>query len=87
MAVAFLNHHEAPYAENWFSMTQAERSDADSLLRILKNRLAEDDRSITGFNIGLNAGTSAGQTVFHVHIHLIRRRDVDTENPRGWVGG
>jgi hypothetical protein len=36
-------------------MTQAERNDADSLLRILKNRLAEDDGSITGFKIGMNS--------------------------------
>lgn len=75
------------HTPDWFAMTQAERNDADSLLRILKNRLAEDDRSITGFNIGMNSGASAGQTVFHVHIHLIPRRDGDTENPRGGVRG
>lgn len=75
------------HTPDWFSMSQAERNDADSLLRILRNRLSEDDRSITGFNIGMNAGASAGQTVFHVHIHLIPRRDGDTEHPRGGVRG
>ncbi|HML54656.1 MAG TPA: HIT family protein [Solidesulfovibrio magneticus] len=70
---------------DWFAMTQAERNDADSLLRILRNRLAEDDPRITGCNIGMNSGASAGQTVFHVHIHLIPRRDGDMENPRGGV--
>lgn len=68
-------------------MTQAERNDADSLLRILRNRLTEDDPSITGCNIGMNSGAPAGQAVFHVHIHLIPRRDGDTENPRGGVRG
>ncbi|MHC1789008.1 HIT family protein [Solidesulfovibrio sp.] len=75
------------HTPDWFAMTQAERNDADSLLRILKNRLTEDDRSITGFNIGMNSGASAGQTVFHVHIHLIPRRDGDTENPCSGVRG
>ncbi|MHC1789006.1 HIT domain-containing protein [Solidesulfovibrio sp.] len=75
------------HTPDWFAMTQAERNDADSLLRILKNRLAEDDNTITGFNIGMNSGASAGQTVFHVHIHLIPRREGDTENPRGGVRG
>ncbi len=75
------------HTPDWFSMTQAERNDADSLLRMLKNQLADGDHSITGFNIGMNSGTSAGQTVFHVHIHLIPRRDGDTENPRGGVRG
>lgn len=55
-------------------MTQAERNDAVSLLRILKNRLTEDDGSIIGFNIGMNAGATVGQTLFHVYIHLIPKR-------------
>ncbi len=45
------------------------------------------NRSITGYNIGVNSGESAGQTIFHVHYHLIPRRDGDTENPRGGVRG
>ena len=42
---------------------------------------------ITGFNIGINAGRSAGQTIFHVHFHLIPRRDGDMDDPRGGVRG
>lgn len=38
-----------------------------------------------GYNIGINEGASAGQTIFHVHIHLIPRRKKDTDNPRGGV--
>lgn len=43
--------------------------------------------TVTGFNIGTNSGESAGQTIFHCHIHLISRRDGDTPDPRGGVRG
>ena len=39
-----------------------------------------------GINGGMNCGESAGQTIFHAHIHLIPRRDKDTPNPRGVSG-
>ena len=38
-----------------------------------------------GYNVGINVGASAGQTIFHLHIHLIPRRKGDMENPRGGV--
>jgi diadenosine tetraphosphate (Ap4A) HIT family hydrolase len=38
-------------------------------------------------NIGINDGTAAGQTVMHLHIHLIPRFDGDIDNPRGGVRG
>jgi len=47
----------------------------------------EKDNTVTGFNVGINAGSSAGQTVFHVHVHLIPRRDGDVADPRGGVRG
>lgn len=40
-----------------------------------------------GFNIGINVGEAAGQSVFHVHIHLIPRNKGDVDNPRGGVRG
>jgi len=40
-----------------------------------------------GYNIGINVGTPAGQTVMHCHIHLIPRRSGDSVNPRGGVRG
>ena len=46
-----------------------------------------DSNDITGFNVGLNIGTSAGQTCMYPHVHLIFRRDGDTEDPRGGVRG
>ena len=68
-------------------MTKTERDDATELIRVLKNRLESKDKTITGFNIGMNSGESAGQTVMHSHIHLIPRRDGDTKKPRGGVRG
>ena len=68
-------------------MTENERSDATELIRVLKNRLEQRDPTITGFNIGMNSGESAGQTVMHSHIHLIPRRKGDTPKPRGGVRG
>lgn len=40
-----------------------------------------------GFNVGINVGSAAGQTVMHCHIHLIPRRSGDSANPRGGVRG
>jgi ATP adenylyltransferase len=49
--------------------------------------IASSSNNITGFNIGLNTGTSAGQTCMYPHVHLIFRRDGDTEDPKGGVRG
>ena len=72
---------------DFFSMTEQEKKDTETLLVMLKKRLSEKDGTITGFNIGMNCGESAGQTIFHAHTHLIPRRDGDTEEPRGGVRG
>ena len=52
-----------------------------------KKKLASTGETITGFNVGINDGEDAGQTVMHCHIHLIPRRNGDMENPRGGVRG
>ena len=44
-----------------------------------------DDNNITGYNVGLNTGESAGQTCMYPHVHLIFRRDGDCADPRGGV--
>jgi diadenosine tetraphosphate (Ap4A) HIT family hydrolase len=46
-----------------------------------------DSNTITGYNIGLNTGASAGQTCMYPHVHLIFRRDGDMKDPRGGVRG
>lgn len=51
------------------------------------NMNVESPNNITGYNIGLNMGASAGQTCMYPHVHLIFRRDGDMEDPRGGVRG
>lgn len=53
----------------------------------LKNKISKNDKSVKGFDIGINSGEEAGQTIMHCHIHLIPRRKGDIENPRGGVRG
>ncbi len=72
---------------DWFSLSFEERRDVESLLSELKRQIQQDDPTVTGFNIGMNCGVSAGQTVMHAHIHLIPRRDDDVPDPRGGVRG
>ena len=52
------------------------------VVAILKTRYEAKD-----FNIGVNCGKNAGQTVMHCHIHIIPRYEGDCENPRGGVRG
>ena len=75
------------HAPDYFSLTAEEKKDADALLHRLKDDILQKAPSVTGFNIGINNGYDAGQTVFHCHIHLIPRRKGDCENPRGGVRG
>ncbi len=75
------------HTEDYFSMADTERNDAMDLIRLLKNKIQNDDSSVIGFNIGMNCGEAAGQTVSHAHIHVIPRREGDVDNPRGGVRG
>lgn len=52
-----------------------------SLVDRVRRSLAHAD----GFNVGVNDGESAGQTVSHVHVHVIPRRAGDAEDPRGGI--
>ncbi len=75
------------HAETYFDLTDAEREYCHQLLIEMKVKIQEEDESVSGFNIGINNGESAGQTIFHCHIHLIPRRANDVDNPRGGVRG
>jgi diadenosine tetraphosphate (Ap4A) HIT family hydrolase len=57
------------------------------LLKLRREQLSAQDATISGWNVGLNSGEAAGQTVFHAHWHLIPRRLGDCEQPRGGVRG
>jgi len=73
------------HTADYFTMTGRERADADRLLRRLRERMMRQDPQITGFNVGSNCGSSAGQHILHAHVHLIPRREGDG-NGRGVKG-
>lgn len=69
---------------SFFAVSAAERASLLSLLDRAQARLAAE-LSPAGFNIGINDGAAAGQTVPHLHIHLIPRFAGDVSDPRGGV--
>lgn len=73
------------HAKDYFELTQAEVNAINHLIQEQKMLLDKLDESIDGYNIGMNCGETAGQTVFHCHVHLIPRRKGDVENPRGGI--
>ena len=75
------------HVSDYFDLYQPELNAIHQLLQSRKSALQDADPSIKAFNVGVNAGREAGQTVFHCHIHLIPRREGDVEEPRGGVRG
>ena len=69
---------------SFFELTEVERSDLLALLDQAKQVL-DALRQPDGYNIGINDGAAAGQTVPHLHIHLIPRYQGDLPDPRGGV--
>ena len=72
---------------SYFQCTKEEHDEIPMILDTQKTELKILDDTITGFNIGMNIGEDAGQTIFHCHIHIIPRRQGDSPNPRGGVRG
>ena len=72
---------------SYFQCSKEEHDEIPIILDTQKTELKILDNTITGFNIGMNIGEDAGQTIFHCHIHIIPRRKGDTSNPRGGVRG
>ena len=75
------------HVASYFDLNLSEVSALHEMLVEMKRTIEAKDDSVTGFNIGVNAGKDAGQSIFHVHVHLIPRRKGDVENPRGGVRG
>jgi ATP adenylyltransferase len=73
------------HAETYFDLDAAEVSALNALLQQSRQTLMAEDATISGFNIGMNCGASAGQSIWHCHIHLIPRRVGDSADPRGGV--
>jgi len=70
-----------------FDLYQPELNAIHQLIKQIKDEILKVDKSVMGFNVGVNDGQVAGQTIFHCHFHLIPRREGDTNNPRGGVRG
>ena len=69
-----------------FEATDEEQAALLALVREAKDLLDERFHP-DGYNIGVNVGTAAGQTVMHLHVHVIPRYAGDMEDPRGGVRG
>ncbi len=74
------------HVASFFDLSDEERQAINTMLFNVKGIL--DDRyHPDGYNIGINVGEHAGQSIFHCHIHLIPRYKGDVENPKGGVRG
>ena len=77
------NRHVADF----FDLTKEEMTELDEILKNQKVQLKNLDKEISGFNVGVNIGKDAGQSIMHCHLHLIPRRKGDVKDPRGGVRG
>ena len=73
------------HVETYFELNNEEIQACNELILKTKEKILKQDPSVKGFNIGTNAGKTAGQSIFHCHIHLIPRREGDVDNPQGGV--
>lgn len=74
------------HTANYFDLSLEEQKDCIELLNRVKV-IVQKKYNPAGFNVGININEAAGQTVPHVHIHLISRYEGDVEEPRGGVRG
>jgi diadenosine tetraphosphate (Ap4A) HIT family hydrolase len=72
------------HVSSFFDLTPKEQSEMLDLLGQVKSDL-DKEFGPDGYNIGINDGAAAGQTVPHLHIHLIPRYQGDRADPRGGV--
>ncbi|HEY7244575.1 MAG TPA: HIT family protein [Xanthobacteraceae bacterium] len=73
------------HAPTYFDLHAPERRAIDLLLDEVRRNVLTADTTVEGFNIGMNCGRTAGQSVMHCHVHLIPRRAGDVDQPRGGV--
>ena len=69
---------------DYFELSAAEQQELTVMITKAKT-LIEQSHSPDGYNIGMNCGKAAGQTVFHFHCHVIPRYEGDMADPRGGV--
>ncbi|MES2797407.1 MAG: HIT family protein [Bacteroidota bacterium] len=70
--------------KDYFELSNEEKNGLISTIDIAKQLIEKEFRP-DGYNIGMNCGESAGQTIFHFHCHLIPRYYGDMENPKGGI--
>jgi diadenosine tetraphosphate (Ap4A) HIT family hydrolase len=75
------------HAATFFELFEPERRAINQLLDEVRTDILRKDALVSGFNIGMNSGETAGQTIAHAHVHLIPRRQGDVQEPRGGVRG
>ena len=75
------------HVSDFFDLNDDELNDLIIVLKKQRDLLLKLDKEITGFNVGVNAGIDAGQSIMHCHIHLIPRRKGDMDDPKGGVRG
>ncbi len=75
------------HVSNFFDLKDNEFNDLNKILKKQRKLLIDLDKKISSFNVGVNAGADAGQSIMHCHIHLIPRRKGDIKNPQGGVRG
>lgn len=73
------------HVESFFDLDTKERIACLKVVNEIRHKILEEDKTVSGFNIGINDGMDAGQTIFHCHIHMIPRRKGDVKIPRGGV--
>lgn len=69
----------------WWEATGPERQALLDLVDVVRNQLQRRNPAPGGYNVGFNAGAVAGQTVAHLHLHVIPRYAGDVADPRGGV--
>ena len=72
------------HVAGWFEASEAERRELTDAIAFARAAIAERHRP-DGFNVGMNLGAAAGQTVPHLHLHVIPRYEGDVDDPRGGV--
>ena len=73
------------HIKDYFDLSEKEILACNQLIKSMKIKIEEKDKSVKGFNIGTNSGKAAGQSIMHCHVHLIPRREGDVKNPQGGV--
>jgi ATP adenylyltransferase len=73
------------HVQSYFDLYQSEVNACIQLQKWVKDDVGAQDPMVRSFNIGINDGAIAGQTIFHCHIHLIPRRQGDADEFRGGI--